>query len=321
MFALIVLFLLNVVAWIVTIILYTQYNPSLLSLALICWTFGLRHALDADHIVAIDNVTRQLVNIDLNSNLVGFFFSIGHCLVVCIVNLIAICTLAQLDFSEAQFYGGFIGTGVSAVFLLLISVFSFYSCYKLHRNNPGESASPQIGFLSKILSPLFKLIDRPWKMIILGFLFGLGFDTATEIILVTISASSILNNDPIWLTIMFPILFSLGMIFVDTLNGTVLLHVYTWKGLQHHQRQLFNFAITLFSGLMAFFISIIQFISFFIQAFDADIPGMEAIQDHFEWIGGAITISFLLAWVCTFLIHRYQNPKLQTIDKDEAVDV
>ena len=316
MILLITLSILTVLLWIITGILYGVLHPNLLGLALLAWVFGLRHAYDADHICAIDNVTRKLLDVGIHSRQVGFYFSLGHSTIVVVFSFIVVASLSVINVKDMQYYGGFIGTAVSALFLLLISVFNFYACYKIkhQRNNEQQEEETRSGLLSKAFSPLLRMIDRPWKMYPIGVLFGLGFDTAAEIIVLIVGANELLPVNQKWQTCLFPLLFSIGMILMDTLNGTALLHVYTYKGCNPRQRLVFNFCITLFSALMSLFISILQFISFSIQIANVDLPASDVLQDNFWYIGISISSSAILAWLATWLIFKKNNRNEISID-------
>ncbi|PRZ53321.1 HoxN/HupN/NixA family high-affinity nickel-transporter [Paraburkholderia fungorum] len=185
---------LNVLAWTWAVVAFRNH-PLLLGTALLAYGFGLRHAVDADHIAAIDNVTRKLMQEKKRPVAVGFFFSLGHSTVVVLASVAVAITASamQTRFDHYKEIGGVIGTLVSALFLFAIALMnliilkSIYSAWR-HVRNGGKYVEDDFdmlladrGFLSRLFRPLFRLITRSWHMYPLGFLFGLGFDTATEI--------------------------------------------------------------------------------------------------------------------------------------------
>src|SRR5205823_3952578 len=183
----------NVLVWVLSFIVFGR-SPALLLLALTAYTFGLRHAFDADHISAIDNVTRKLLQEKKHPIGVGLFFSLGHStVVVALTAFIAITALAIQNFGNLQAIGGLIGTAVSAIFLFLIAAINIVilvDIYKTFREvrDGGEYNDKTLdeslnkrGLMGRFFRPLLRMTDQSWKMYPVGLLFGLGFDTATEV--------------------------------------------------------------------------------------------------------------------------------------------
>ena len=210
-------------------------NPILLGTAFLAYSFGLRHAVDADHIAAIDNVTRKLMQEGKKPLTVGLFFSLGHSTVVVLASIgIAITAMAFKDQME-EFHpvGGMIGTSVSAAFLLLIGAINLVvliNVYKAFRRvkNGGTYSESDLdilmangGFFARIFRRLFSLIGRSWHMYPLGFLFGLGFDTATEVALLGITAAQASSGLSMWSILIFPALFTAGMTLLDTTDSVL----------------------------------------------------------------------------------------------------
>jgi len=188
-----VLAVLNIGAWIWAIVAFHD-KPVLLGVALVIYGLGLRHAVDADHIAAIDNVTRKLMQMKQRPVAVGFFFAMGHsAIVVFVAGMVAAAASMLAGFQSLQAVGGTVSTAVSALFLFAIAAMNiiiFISIYKSYRRvrTGGIYVEEDLdillnnrGFLARIFRPLFKLVTKSWHMFPLGFLFGLGFDTATEI--------------------------------------------------------------------------------------------------------------------------------------------
>ncbi|RAH86554.1 nickel transport protein [Aspergillus japonicus CBS 114.51] len=232
--------LLNVVVWIAAAIVL-RYHPSLVSNAVLSYTLGLRHAFDADHISAIDLMTRRLLATGQTPVTVGTFFSLGHSTIVIITSIVVAATAAAISsrFDSFSTIGGIIGTSVSAAFLILLGLMNAYILYKLYRQmqkvlNLPEDRADEIwkieggGVLFHVLKRMFKLIDRPWKMYPLGVLFGLGFDTSSEIALLGISSVEAAKGTNFWVILIFPALFTgpAGMCLLDTTDGALMLSLY-----------------------------------------------------------------------------------------------
>ncbi|KIV95110.1 hypothetical protein PV10_02800 [Exophiala mesophila] len=229
----------NLVIWAICGIILA-YHTELLSTAALAYSLGLRHALDADHISAIDLMTRRLIATGQRPVTVGTFFSLGHSTIVIVTSIVVAATAAGVadHFDGFGNVGGIIGTSVSAAFLLLLGIMNAYILYKLVvqirkviRMQPEQAAEEAWkieggGVLFRVLKKMFKLIDRPWKMYPLGVLFGLGFDTSSEIALLGISSIQAARGTSIWLILIFPILFTSGMCLVDTIDGALMMSLY-----------------------------------------------------------------------------------------------
>jgi nickel/cobalt transporter (NiCoT) family protein len=215
-------------------------HTHLLSTAALAYTLGLRHALDADHISAIDLMTRRLIATGQRPVTVGTFFSLGHSTIVVITSIVVAATAAGIAgrFDSFGTVGGIIGTSVSAAFLILLGIMNAYILYKLvvqirkiirlQPDQEGEEAwkIEGGGCFFRVLKRMFKLIDRPWKMYPLGVLFGMGFDTSSEIALLGISSIQGAKGTSIWLILIFPVLFTAGMCLVDTTDGALMMSLY-----------------------------------------------------------------------------------------------
>lgn len=233
------LIVVNLIVWAACGIVLA-YHTNLLSTAALSYTLGLRHALDADHISAIDLMTRRLIATGQRPVTVGTFFSLGHSTIVIVTSIVVAATAAGVSsrFDSFGNVGGIIGTSVSAAFLILLGIMNAYILYKLIvqirkviRMQPDQAAEEAWkieggGVLFRVLKRMFKLIDRPWKMYPLGVLFGLGFDTSSEIALLGISSIEATRGTSIWLILIFPILFTSGMCLVDTTDGALMMSLY-----------------------------------------------------------------------------------------------
>ncbi|KAL4910260.1 high-affinity nickel-transport protein-domain-containing protein [Aspergillus multicolor] len=228
----------NVVVW-VAVAIVLRYHSSLVSNAVLAYTLGLRHAFDADHISAIDLMTRRLLATGQKPVTVGTFFSLGHSTIVIITSIVVAATAAAVSsrFDRFSTVGGIIGTSVSAAFLILLGFMNAYILYKLYMQMQKVLDLPEGqedeawkieggGVLFRVLKRMFKLIDRPWKMYPLGILFGLGFDTSSEIALLGISSIEAAKGTSFWVILIFPILFTAGMCLLDTTDGALMLALY-----------------------------------------------------------------------------------------------
>ncbi|HVA25743.1 MAG TPA: HoxN/HupN/NixA family nickel/cobalt transporter, partial [Chloroflexota bacterium] len=219
--------------------------PALLGLGGLAYSFGLRHAFDADHISAIDNTTRKLLQDGKKPMGVGFFFSLGHSTVVFGIALtlgLAVKALVQgavAEDGQLRSMGALVGTGVSGLFLLLIGILNlvilvdvFGTYQRMKRGEyDREALDKQLvsgGFMTRIFGRLFKLINHSWQMYPIGFLFGLGFDTASEVALLAISAGAASQGLPFAAVVSLPIVFASGMSLMDTLDGAFMAKAYGW---------------------------------------------------------------------------------------------
>jgi nickel/cobalt transporter (NiCoT) family protein len=226
----------NAVAWTWALTAF-HGQPALLGTALLAYTFGLRHAVDADHIAAIDNVTRKLLQIDRSPLGAGLFFSLGHSTVVVAltVGVAFAATVLTTHFDDLRGFGGLIGTSVSALFLFVLAIANLVvlasvirTFRAVRRGEPLVETDLDLllnnrGFLSRLLRPLLRLVSRSWHLYPVGFLFGLGFDTATEVALFGISAAQASHGLSFWSVLVLPILFTAGMSLVDTTDGILML--------------------------------------------------------------------------------------------------
>ncbi|MDE1992563.1 MAG: HoxN/HupN/NixA family nickel/cobalt transporter, partial [Rhizobiaceae bacterium] len=243
-------------------------RPALLGTALLAYMFGLRHAFDADHIAAIDNVVRKLMQQKRSPHAVGFFFSLGHSTIVVIASLFIAATSAamQTQFDAFHDIGGIIGTSVSAVFLLAIGVANLFILKGIwssfNRARRGERILDEHidallasgGALARLFRPMFDVVTRSWHMYPIGFLFGLGFDTATEIGLLGISAAQAAQGMSFWTILVCPALFTAGMSLMDTTDSILMTGAYRWAFVKPMRKLWYNLTITAASVVVAIFV-------------------------------------------------------------------
>lgn len=318
-----VLIAINVGAWLWALAAFHDH-PVLLGTALLAYGFGLRHAVDADHIAAIDNVTRKLMQEKKRPVAVGFFFSLGHSSVVVLASLgVALATSVMTNrFESFKAVGGVIGTSVSALFLLVIALMNLLilrAIYKAWRNvrkggvyvdEDFDLLLADRGLLARIFRPLFRLITRSWHMYPMGFLFGLGFDTSTEIALMGISASQASQGLSPWSIMVFPLLFSAGMSLVDTLDGHLMLGAYGWAYMKPIRKIYYNMTITLVSVVVAVVIGSIEALGLIGDKLELkgglwDFIG--ELNDNFGTLGYLIIGIFIVSWAVSALLYRLRR--------------
>ncbi len=313
----------NALAWLWAVTAFRDY-PVLLGTALLAYGFGLRHAFDADHIAAIDNVTRKLMRQGRRPVGVGLFFSLGHSTVVIGLSAaIAIATAAlQARFEMFKAVGGMIGTGVSAFFLLAIAIANLVvlrGIYRAFRRvKAGEGLAAQDldvmlagrGLLARLFRGLFRLVGRSWHMYPLGVLFGLGFDTATEVGLLGISAASAAKGLSIWSILVFPALFTAGMTLADTIDGMVMLGAYGWAFTKPIRKLYYNMTITGISVLVALLIGGLEALGLLADALDLQ-GGLWGVvgdlTDQFGALGYLIVGIFIGSWLVSALVYRLRG--------------
>jgi high-affinity nickel-transport protein len=315
------LLVINVVVWAWAFLTFRQ-QPVLLGTGLLAYGFGLRHAVDADHIAAIDNVTRKLMQEGKRPVTVGFFFAMGHATVVIVAAAGIALTAAALHFDQAKSMGGIISTSVSALFLFAIAVMNlliFFSVWKTFRHvrHGGEFVEDDFdlllnkrGFASRLFRPLFGLIRKSWHMFPLGILFGLGFDTATEVALLGISATQAAKGVSIWSIMVFPALFAAGMSLIDTTDGILMLGAYDWAYVKPIRKLFYNMTITLVSVVIAILIGGIEALGLLMNQMQLSGPFWSVISKlngNFNNLGFIIIAIFIVAWAASVVVYRYKD--------------
>lgn len=328
------LVIVNLIVWILALLTFHNY-PLLIGTSVLAYTFGLRHAVDADHIAAIDNVTRKLMQENKRPVAVGFFFSLGHSTIVVLASIAIAVTAAtiQQQFPEFQKIGGLIGTSVSALFLLLIAVINMVVLWDVFKTFQSvkrggiydeqtlDEFLNQRGLLGRFFRPLFRLIDSSWKMYPLGVLFGLGFDTATEVGLLGISANQAAQGLSIWSILLFPALFTAGMSLIDTTDGILMLGAYGWAYVKPIRKLYYNMTITFVSVLIALVIGGIEALSVIGDQLNLQGPFWDFIGnvgDNFGTIGYIIIGIFVVSWIVSTFIYnlkKYDDIEVLTAER------
>jgi high-affinity nickel-transport protein len=299
-------------------------RPLLLGTGLLAYGFGLRHAVDADHIAAIDNVTRKLMQDGQKPVSIGFFFALGHSMVVLLVAAAVAATAAALQsrFEDWKAVGGIVSMSVSALFLFLIAAMNIIilrgvwrAFNKIKRGQAYDHEDLDLllnnrGLLARLFRPMFRLVSNPVWMLPLGFLFGLGFDTATEVSLLGISATQAAQGLPIWVVLVFPVLFAAGMSLVDTTDGVLMLGAYEWAFVRPIRKLYYNLTITLVSVIVAVLIGGIEALGLLADQLELKGRFWDAIgvlNDNFNNLGFIIIGVFILAWLISFIIYRVKG--------------
>lgn len=272
---------LNVLGWTMLVLaLHGHYHIAKTEVfgvgtGILAYTLGMRHAFDADHIAAIDNTTRKLIQDDKRPLSVGYFFSLGHSTIVFLLAVLLnfgirwLNGAVQNDSSSLHYWTGIIGTSVSGVFLWLIGLVNLvvlWSIIKVSREMrqgryDDEELERQLdsrGFMYRFLGGYAKRIDTPWKMYPVGILFGLGFDTATEVALLVLAGTAVVGGLPFYAVLSLPILFAAGMCLFDTIDGCFMNFAYDWAFAKPIRKIYYNLTITGLSVFIALFIGTVE---------------------------------------------------------------
>lgn len=291
----------------------------LFGMGILAYTLGLRHAFDADHIAAIDNTVRKLLQQRKDPSGVGFYFSIGHSSVVFLMAVFLGVSVkwAKDELPHFQDIGGTIGTLVSGFFLVLIGVLNLIILIslinlfaKLRREHIEEAEVDALlesrGLVSRFVGPYFKLITRSWHVLPLGFLFGLGFDTASEIALLALSSGASQQAISFIGILSLPILFASGMSLLDTLDGVVMKYAYNWAFFNPIRKIYYNITITAISVMAALVIGMIELLQILADKLDLHGTFWAFISSiEFDYLGYILVALFLITWLISSLIWRF----------------
>jgi len=319
----------NLLAWLWAIFAF-RHHPLLLSEALLAYSFGLRHAVDADHIAAIDNVTRKLMQNGQRPVTVGLYFSFGHSTIVFLLSLLVAATTTALEtrFADLRAAGGVIGTSLSAFFLFAIAAANLLLLADIWRSfrsvRRGEAVDKDAldlltsggGVMARLLRRLFGLIGRSRHMFVLGLLFGLGFDTATEVGLLGISALGASNGLSPWSILVFPTLFSAGMALIDTADGILMLGAYGWAFVKPLRKPYYNLTVTALSVLVAVMVGAVEVLGLIESQLKLAGPFwslIASVNDNLGLMGYGIVALFACGWLASLAIY-----KLGRLDEVEA---
>jgi nickel/cobalt transporter (NiCoT) family protein len=299
-------------------------RPAMLGIALLAYVFGLRHAFDADHIAAIDNVVRKLMQQRKAPYAAGFFFSLGHSSIVVLASIAIAATATAFRGRLAALHevGGMIGTFASASFLLIIGIANLFILRGVWaafiRVRAGETVSETAldalltgrGLLTRLFRPVFRAIRHSWHMYPVGFLFALGFDTATEIGLLGIAATQAAEGMSFWAILVFPALFTAGMSLLDTTDSVMMVRAYGWAFVNPLRKLWYNLTITAASVIVAFFIGGIETLGLIGDRFRLDGAFWNLVahlNDSLTNLGYAVGGIFAASWLSSSLIYRWKG--------------
>jgi nickel/cobalt transporter (NiCoT) family protein len=320
---------LHLVGWVTLVFIVDPARLSLgskafgIGVGLTAYTLGLRHAFDADHIAAIDNTTRKLMNDGQRPLAVGFFFSLGHSTVVFALAVLlatgvkAIIGPVEDDSSTLHHYTGLIGTSISGAFLYLIAILNIVVLVsilrvfaRMRRGDYDEAELEQQlenrGLLNRFLGRFTKSITKSWHMYPVGLLFGLGFDTATEIALLVLAGTSAAAGLPWFAILCLPVLFTAGMCLLDTIDGSFMNFAYGWAFSNPVRKIYYNITITGLSVAVALLIGSIELLGLFAGQLQWRGP-------FWDWLGGldlnavgfVVVGIFVATWAIALLVWRY----------------
>jgi high-affinity nickel-transport protein len=290
---------------------------------ILAYTLGLRHAFDADHIAAIDNTTRKLVHEGKRPLSVGFFFSLGHSSVVFVLALLLNFGIRALDeqvknaSSQLQHTTNIVGTLVSGFFLLLIAAMNLVILAGILRvfremragrydDQELERQLNSRGLMNRFLGPLARRIDTPWKMYPIGFLFGLGFDTASEVALLVLAGTAVVSGLPFYAVLSLPVLFAAGMSLFDTADGCFMNFAYDWAFARPVRKIYYNLTITALSVFVAMFVGVIEILGLLGQEGSLTGPGWSWLASfNINTAGFVIVGVFVVTWTIALAIWHF----------------
>ncbi|RNL60854.1 HoxN/HupN/NixA family nickel/cobalt transporter [Nocardioides marmoriginsengisoli] len=291
-------------------------------LGVTAYTLGLRHAFDADHIAAIDNTTRKLMTDGQRPMSVGFWFSLGHSSVVFVMvmgiafGVRALSNGVENENSTLHQFAGVWGPTVSGLFLLAIAVLNLMALRGILRvfanMRRGQYDETELerqldnrGFLNRILGKVNKTVRKPWHMYPVGFLFGLGFDTVTEIGLLVIAGGAVAASLPWWAVITLPILFAAGMSLMDTIDGAFMNVAYGWAFAQPIRKIYYNITVTALSVAVALIIGVTTIGSMLAENLELTSgPFAWLANIDLEYVGYGIVALFVVAWIVSVTIWK-----------------
>ena len=294
----------------------------LLSTGLLAYGFGLRHAVDADHISAIDNTTRKLMQEGKKPIGVGFFFSLGHSTVVVLLCAALALSTAYVERHLPQWksVGGVAGTIISGCFLYLIGIINLIvmvDLFKAFKRVAGGGNYDDLdvdqylanrGLIGRFFRPLFRMVSQSWHMYLIGFLFGLGVDTATEGGNLAVSAHGGQVGMSFWTIMLLPALFMAGMCLVDTGDGILMLGAYGWAFIKPIRKLYYNLCITLLSVLVAFVVGTYELLQI-VQAQFKLTGGFWKLVARlkFDNLGFVIIGTFVAGWLVSVLVYKWKK--------------
>ncbi|MEO8753049.1 MAG: HoxN/HupN/NixA family nickel/cobalt transporter [Casimicrobiaceae bacterium] len=299
---------------------HSAHFPALVGLGFVAYMFGLRHAFDADHIAAVDDTVRLMQQKGKRPLGIGFFFSLGHSTIVFALALAAIFATAALKQELPALQGGgrVIGASVSGTFLWIVGVLNLLVLLDIlkvwrqartgkHSHAHLEQLLTQRGFINRLLGGrLQKGMNHSWQMYPLGLLFGLGFDTATEIGLLAMTVGAAAGDIPVLGVLSLPLLFAAGMTVMDTTDGVLMTKAYDWAFVNPVRKIFYNVTITGLSVVVALAIGTIQLLQVLIGLLDLKGPVFDVIAAvDFGMLGYVIVGIFIGTWAVSAAVWKF----------------
>ena len=322
----------NISIWVFVLAMGHNY-PDFISLGLLAYVFGLRHAVDADHIAAIDNTTRKLLHEGKRPVSVGLYFSLGHSTVVFLLTLGIVIAMKVFEASlpHMEGIGSFIGTTVSASFLYLIAWLNFRILreiwkvsVRIRKGNAEQDSLSSIqlenllthrGFVNRLLKHVVRMVSQSWQMYFIGFLFGLGFETASEVALLGLSSSVTSHGMPIASVLLLPALFAAGMSLVDTTDGILMLYAYDFAFRDPTRKIVYNLIVTSVSVFIAFGIGTVEWLQV-IPSYVSKVRFMWWINRINLGSAGYFVIGlFLVSWMIEWIVYQFRRSRLTNEEK------
>jgi nickel/cobalt transporter (NiCoT) family protein len=299
-------------------------QPVLLGTAMVAYGLGLRHAVDADHIAAIDNVTRKLMQEGKRPVAVGLFFALGHSSVVLLATAAVALTASALGSrsSTLRDVGGTVGTLASFGFLWLIATVNLsmlrniWTAFRrvratgVYEADDLDTLLVKGGVAARLFRPLFNLMRHSWQMFPLGFLFGLGFETATEVMLLGMSAEQASHGASLGSILLFPAMFAAGMTLIDMTDGALMMGAYGWAFIKPVRKLYYNIIVTLTSAAVAFLVGGVEALGLINDHFGFSGSfwgGVASLNSHFGVLGYAIIAVFVLCWGVSVVVYRLRR--------------
>ncbi len=306
------------------------------ALGILAYTLGLRHGVDADHICAIDNTTRKLLQQDKRPTTVGTWFSLGHStIVVAMIAVLVVATqfiAANLPAFEAD--GAVLGTFISGAFLYVIALINFlifweiYLIFKSLRSGALDQkrldeALLKRGFMNRYFGKLFRFVNEPWQIYPIGVLFGLGFDTASEVALIaiTVTTATAAAHFPLWMVMVLPFMFTCGMVLTDTTDGFGMRFAYGWAFMRPIRKVYYNLTMTVISVIVAVVIGTIELLGVLTSELGLtggplgvwttlnwlnNSNGPDGIE-IWGWCGIIIILLFVSSWAVSIVVYRWKH--------------
>jgi nickel/cobalt transporter (NiCoT) family protein len=294
-------------------------RPALVGAAVLAYGLGLRHAVDADHIAAIDNATRKMMEAGRRPVTLGMFFSLGHSAVVFALTVAVAATTATFAslMEPVRAFASVVGTGLSLLFLVVIAAANVMTLVSLVRALLRERAGgehgghvhemPAGGLMARLLAPLTRCVTRGWHMLFVGFLFGLSFETASEIGLLGLSASEMMNGLSPWLILAFPALFAAGMSLLDAADGAMMIGVYGWALSRPKRRLVYNIIITALSVFVALLIAGIGVAGLLARHGDQTAFPAGLSDVDMNTLGYVVVFVFAATWLIAVMVSRWRS--------------